>query len=460
MGARSVTVIGGGISGLTAAFRALERDPGVELVLLEAGDVAGGTARSDTVDGYTVDWGPNGFLTNVPQTLDLAAAVGLGDRLQAASAAVNRRYLLKEGALEALPGSPLAFARTGLLPLSAKARVLGEPFASPRDAEIDETVFEFAERRLGRRFAESFIAPMVMGITAGDAREISFDALFPRMRAMEVEHGSLVRAMFARMREARARKGASDGPAGPFGRLTSFGAGGMQALCDAIAGRLGARVRLGARASTLERRGDRWIVGVEGGEVVEAEGIILATPAQVSAGLVEPHAPEAAALMRSIPYVGVRVLGLGYDLKGVSRSLDGFGFLAPPGNGARLLGCVWTSSIFPDQAPQGKALLRIIAGGAFDPEIVDMDDDEALGAVRADLSRIMGLEASPEMVRQIRWARAIPQYTRGHLDRVRQIEGLLGELPQIALTGNAFHGVSLNDCVKDGGRAAASLLDA
>ena len=198
-----VLVVGGGISGLTLGFRLAEA--GVDVVLTEREDHVGGTARTTRRDGWSSDWGPNGFLTNVPDTVDLASDCGLAPDLVPASDAAKRRYLWREGELVALPTTPPAFAMTKLLGLGAKLRVLKEPFAASPDPDVDETVFEFAERRLGREFAEQFIRPMVVGITAGDAREVSLDAMFPRMRAMEREYGSLLKALRAKQREARAR---------------------------------------------------------------------------------------------------------------------------------------------------------------------------------------------------------------------------------------------------------------
>lgn len=451
-----VLVIGGGISGLTLGFRLMQL--GVDVVVLEAQDRPGGTARTTRRDGWCCDWGPNGFLTNVPHTVDLCVDLGLGDALIPASELARRRYLWRDGDLVALPTSPPAFVTTPLLGIGAKVRVLGEPFATPRDENHDETVYEFAQRRLGTEFAEAFIRPMVVGITAGDAREVSLDAMFPRMRAMELEYGSLFKALRAKQREAKARGARSDGPAGPAGRLTTVRGGGIERISETLREALGPRLRTSFPVSALRRVSDGWAVGDGSGATVRGRRPVLAVPAFVASKLLRPHDEQLGEDLARMPYAGVRVLGLGFRLEDVPRELDGFGFLVPPGQPLRMLGCLWTSSIFPDQAPAGHALLRIIAGGVFDPDFVQLSGDEALAVIREELTRTLGIEAAPVFVEHRRWERAIPQYVRGHLSRVDELERR-AQLLGVSLTGNAYRGVSLNDCIRNGGELAAKLAD-
>lgn len=458
-GAPRVVVIGGGISGLASAFRVRQALPHADVTVLEGEAEAGGAARSDAVQGYVVDRGPNGFLTNVPDTVELAHDLGLGEALQPATEAAKHRMLYVDRALRALPQGVGGFVRSDLLSLPAKARVALEPFVGRAPAGVDETVHRFAERRLGLAFADAFIAPMVLGITAGDARQTSLAALFPRLKRLEDEHGGLVRGMLARRRAARAERATRGGPAGPGGRLTSFQGGGIERLIQALRDRLGTDVRTGvpARAVTTGEEGARYQVRLEGGERVPADVVIVATPAYAAAQLLEGVLPEARDDLEAIPYAGVRVLGLGYDRADVPGPLDGFGFLVPRGQGVRMLGCLWTSTLFPWQAPEGKVLLRIIAGGVPDPEFVALDEAEALQVARDDLARTMNVTAAPEMVHHVRWARAIPQYRVGHQSRVARIMGAADQRPGLLLTGNAYHGIGVNDCVRDAGRVAARV---
>ena len=451
-------VIGGGISGLASAFYLKRARPDLEVLVLERDRNPGGTARTDQVGPYLVDRGPNGFLTNVPETLELARDVGLESELVPAAAAASRRYLVREGRLVALPTTPWQFLKSPLLPPTAKLRVVLEPFAPAPPEEVDETVFAFAERRLGRAFAEAFVAPMVLGITAGDARQVSLASLFPRMKALEDRYGGLVRALLSRRRRRAASDGASrGGPAGPGGRLTSF-RGGVGRLAEALRQHLGDDFLGGSEVVGLEAGDERRyrIVRV-GAEPLEVDGAVLATPAFTSARLLGTLVPEIADDLEAIPYAGVRVLGLGYPAEAVPRALDGFGFLAARGHGVRALGCLWTSTLFPEQAPADRALLRVIGGGSLDPEFVTLSDDQALDLVRRDLRLTLGIGAEPDMVHHLRWERAIPQYLTGHGGRVERVLARVREHPGLALTGNAYHGVGLNDCVRDAHRVVREL---
>lgn len=449
-----IVVIGGGVSGLASAWFLTRARPSAHVTVLEKEAQPGGCARSDTVDGYVVDRGPNGFLTNVPESYELAEAVGLGEVLAPATEAAKDRSLWFKGALRSLPSGPGSFLTSELLSPLAKARVALEPFVGRASPGTDETVHGFASRRLGREFADAFIAPMVLGITAGDARKTSLGSLFPRLKRLEDEHGGLVRGMIARQSEAKRSKATeAGGPAGPGGRLTSFAGGGVETLIAGLRDALGDRVRTGATATAVRRSPDGgYEIDVAGGETLRAARVIVATPAFVAADLLADVVPEVGDDLRAIPYAGVRVLGLGYDRIDVPHPLDGFGFLVPRGHGVRMLGCLWTSTLFPWQAPEGKVLLRVIAGGLPDPDFVSLSDDEALAAVRRDLERTMGIVAEPEMVHHVRWDRAIPQYWQGHGERVRRVMSAVRKAGGLHLTGNAYYGVGLNDCVRDAHR--------
>ena len=455
-----IVVVGGGISGLASAHELRKALPGARLTVLERDPHPGGCARSDEVDGYVIDRGPNGFLTSVLDTYELAREVGLADALQPATDAAKHRLLFHGGELRALPAGAADFLRSPLLSPIGKARVALEPFIGRAPAGSDESVHRFAERRLGREFADAFIAPMILGITAGDARRTSLAAQLPRMKRLEDEHGGLFRGMLAKRREARASDAPAGGPAGPGGRLTSFAGGGVEMLVRALRDELADALRTGADVVAVEDAGGenvgdaRYHVILADGEALPADVVVLATPSFVAGRLLERVLPDAADDLAAIPYAGVRVLGLGYDRVDVPHPLDGFGFLVPRGQGVRILGCLWTSTLFPWQAPEGKALLRIIAGGVPDPGFVDLGDGEALAAVRDDLRTTMGIVAEPEMVHHVRWERAIPQYVAGHVDRVARIMAAADRRPGLLLTGNAYHGVGLNDCTHDAKRVA------
>lgn len=479
-GGPRVVVVGGGISGLTAAFQLLRERSDAEVMVLEREDRAGGTATSDAVDGFLVDRGPNGFLTNVPDAYNLSLELGLQDELLPASEAAGKRFLFFGGRLVPVPTGAGALLRSPLLSPRGKARMALEPFLPAAGAQREESVHGFAARRLGREFADVMVAPMVAGVSAGDARQSSLQALFPRMHRLEAEHGGLVRGMLAQQRARKAAKARGEpagrvagGPSGPGGRLTSFRRGGAGRLTRALADALRGSVHLGVNVESLERGAERRLRVVtsagSGGaapggvpRIVEADAVIVATPAYVAAELLRGVAPDAVGPLEAVPYAGIRVVALGFPRAAVPRSLDGFGFLVPPGQGLRILGSLWTSTLFPPQAPEGMVLLRSLAGGMGDPGFLDLDEDEAIDAVRGDLRTSLGVAAEPAMAHVVGWRRGIPQYTLGHLERVEAATEAAASVPGLALTGNAYRGIGLNDCVRDAravGREVAGRLE-
>lgn len=483
--ALDLVVIGAGITGLTTAYLSRAARPDLRFAVLEREPSPGGKARTTVRDGYIVDRGPNGFVANAPATLELVRSLDLQGDLRPASPAAARRYLYHDGGLRPFPTSPTAFLGTEVLGVGGKVRALLELAVGSRH-EGEESVYDFLRRHFGRGLADAFARPLVAGITAGDPRALSVDALFPRMRAMERQHGSLLRAFLSAEVEAGKRKREASRAAGPSheatakdaastptrGRLTSFSDGGIQRLTDALHAALGAAVRTDARVSRLELpergpagrpadpRTQPYRVHLHSGEVLRAAQVALCTPAHVAAELLASELPTAAEALRSIPYVGMRVFGLGFDRVDVPRVLDGFGFLPAPDQGIRSLGVLWSSVLFPDHAPPGKVLLRVLAGGALDPDMLDLDADAALVAVRRDLELALGIVAEPEFVEALRLPQAIPQYTIGHAARLRAINEATEPYAGLHLAGNAYRGVGLNDCVRDARETAEKVCAA
>lgn len=446
---RRVIIVGGGLAGLSTAFFLQRARPDLSLTLLEKETHTGGKVRSSLTDGFTVDWAANGFLPNVPETLELSRLLGLKDELQEASEIARHRFLYRGGALKRLPTSPPAFLASQLLLPSEKLRAAGEPLLG-RAREGEESVYAFIARHFGRGVANAFAEPFVLGITAGDAKRLSLDALFPRFRALERAHGSLVRGMIAQQRAAKSHTA----PGTPK-RLTSFTTGSGR-LVEALEKQFRGRLERNAAVRQVQPRSQGFEVAWDGGNA-EAEAVVLATPAFVTARLLT-FAPEAAEALATIPYADVQVIGLGFHRIDVPNPLDGFGFLVPRGEGVRVLGVLYSSSIFPGQAPEAQVLLRVIAGGTVDPEFATFSPDEALEAVRRDLRVTMGVTAEPTFVQHIPWERGIPQYELGHGQRVSAAFSALERTPGLVLTGNAYHGVGVNDTVRDAKRAADAVL--
>lgn len=442
-------VIGGGIAGLACADEIVRRDPGGSLLLLEAEDRLGGNIRTSHEEGFTFEWGVNGFLDSVPETLDLVERIGLGEELMPARETAGRRFIYRDGRLREIPLHPLRFFASDLLSLGGRMRILGEPFAPSRKGD-DESVFGFASRRIGREAAEILVDAMVSGVYAGDARRLSLEATFPKMAAMEREHGSLARALMARRRTARVAGGRKGGPAGPAGTLTSFRSG-MEILIETLRVRVGpSRIRLGARVRGVTPDGSGYRLTLERpGETIAAGRLIVAAPARAAAVFLRDFDPVLSGELAQIAYAGLAVVALAYRTEDLPEEPDGFGFLAPRGQGLRILGCLWDSSVFSHRAPEGWTLLRAMIGGAHDAAAIDLGDDELVAIVQRDLRASMRIDASPRLVRVFRHPLGIPQYMLGHPARLRVIDAAVGRHAGLLLVGNSYRGIAVNSCVKE-----------
>lgn len=448
-----VAIIGGGIAGLaTAAW--LEADHGIDDVLVcEAGDRAGGRIETSLEQGFVLEHGPQGFLDKEPATLELARWAEVADELLPATDSASDRFIARRGALRPVPLSPPAFLTSPLLSLPGRLRCMAEHFGR-RHPGGDESVFEFASRRIGREAAEILVDSMVTGVFAGDSRQLSLAATFPRMAAMEAEHGSLTRALFASMRRARREGGRSAGPSGPGGTLTSF-LRGMQALPDAVADRLGSRLRLGCPVRALNHGDDRITLTTEAGEVV-ADRVVLACDPSPAASLLARIVPAASEPLSGMGTVPVTVVMAAYPDSAFPQRPEGFGFLVPRPENLGILGTLFCHSIFRGHAPEGHLLLRTMVGGAREPEIAHLDDDALLAQVRRAHATLLGADPEPERVWIVRWPEAIAQYTIGHLERVARAEAA-ARTAGVHLTGSAYRGVSVNDCIANARRLAADL---
>ncbi len=452
----TAAIIGGGIAGLAAAAW-LEHDHGIEAVVLEASQRAGGKVHTEHADGHTLEWGPQGFLDNAPDTLDLATLLGLGDDLVGADESSAARFIARDGMLRRVPLAPPAFLTSDVLPLGPRLRVLFEVFGRRRPVG-DESVFEFARRRIGRGAADVLVDAMVTGVFAGDPRELSLAATFPRMAEMESRHGSLTRAMLAKRREAkRAGVTGGGGPTGPGGTLTTLRQG-MGQLSRSLGEALGTRLLLDTPVRALERSGDGFMIRAEGRNIT-ARRVLLALPAAQAANLVGGLAPEAVAPMSAIPTAPIAVVMSAYaNPDTFGQPLDGFGFLVPGGEHAGILGCLYCHSIFPDQAPPGHLLLRTMLGGARDPDVLELDDDGLLARVDGALRRYLGRAPSADRTWIVRHPAGITQYNLGHLARVEAIESAT-RAADLEVTGSSYRGVSVNDCIRQARAAAGRLAE-
>jgi oxygen-dependent protoporphyrinogen oxidase len=439
-GVSTVAVVGGGIAGLTAAFRLSAAH---DVVLFERDAVPGGKIRSQRIDGYLFEWGPSGFLSSADELQALVAELGLAGALTPARPAAKNRFIYWRGALHRLPAKPPDALKMTILSPLGKLRAFGELFAGRGAGTDDESVYAFMERRFGREVAERLVAPALLGISGGDAATTSLAAIFPRLRAIEREHGSVIRGMMKGPRRSA--------------NLCSFAEGGMQTLTDRLAERLGERVRRGVAVQRIEPHGNGWRVVHDGGATL-ADAAIVATPADAAAGLVDGFDAELAAALRAIPYAPMRAVGVAFRGDDVPAPLDGFGFLAARNQGVRILGAFYTSSIVPEHAPPGTAYLRIFLGGATDRKIAALDAGAVRAIVLRDLKTILGITAAPVAYHEVVWPQAIPQYTLRHRAVLDAIERREAAHPHFALIGNAYRGLGVGDNVRDALAVAARIV--
>lgn len=350
-------IVGGGISGLSLAYFLLEKKPSLDITILESEKRAGGKIWTDKVDGFLCEGGVNGFLDNRPKTLELVSKLALTP-LRSSNTA-RKRFIFSDGKLQRLPESPSSFFTSNLLSLPGRLRIIWEMFA-PKGGGGDETLADFARRRLGREAYEKLIDPMASGIYAGDPEKMSLKSCFPKVHNLEQTYGSLIRGMLKLQKEAK-RTGKKVG-AGPGGTLTSF-FDGMGALIGTLSSYLGDRLKTGAKAVAIDKKGDRYVVHISDGTSTETDAVVLATPAFETSEMVKEIDKKLSSTLSDIYYPSISVVCLGYRQDRIANSLDGFGFLIPSREGRKILGTLWDSSIFPNRAPEGYVLLRSMLGG-------------------------------------------------------------------------------------------------
>jgi len=462
---KQAIVVGGGISGLAAAYllREKAKTAGVEIgiTLLEKEQRLGGKIWSIKEEGYLCEWGPNGFLDNKPQTLDLCKALQVEDRLMRSNDNARKRFIFSGGILNRLPENGPSFLKSSLISWPGKLRLAMEPFIPQYRGSEDETLAAFGRRRLGEEALNKLIAPMVSGIFAGDPETMSLKSCFPRIAELEAEYGGLIKAMIRLAKKKKADIAAGKAvasAAGPGGVLTSF-RDGIQTLTDILADELGMTVIRSGEGTVRVVKGESvpWRVVTERGEY-PADAVILATPAYASADFLDGVDAAISGVLRQIPYATMTVACFGYEQERISYDLNGFGYLIPKQEKLSTLGTLWDSSMFENRAPAGRVLLRSMMGGACFPEYIKLSDAEVEQRVRYDLEKTMGITAAPSFIRIFRHDKAIPQYTAGHGKRLEALAELVGRQPGLVLTGNSYRGIGLNDCVAAAHRAADETL--
>ena len=455
-----VAIVGGGISGLAAAYECEQRiRSGVDLeyTLYESSSRLGGVLRTENVDGCIVEAGPDSFVSEKPWAADLCRSIGLGDQLSGSNDADRKTYILTRGRLVEMPDGLMFMVPTKILPTGlsslfswkTKLRMTQELFHPPQAVDHDESVAAFVERHYGSEMVDRLADPLLSGVYGGEAASLSVRAVLPRFAEMERTHGSLGRAMLA------ARKKMSSGPRKAAPSLFTSLKNGMQHLAESVSAQL-------TRGSFLMNTPVQAIQAEAGGWVVSAgfnsdqfDRVILALPASAAAAVLRMASSELSAELASIQYSSSITVGLGYNRK-VRQSLPpGFGFLVPRSEGKLLLAATFVHNKFPHRAPENLALLRCFFAGSNAENVWPMSDDRIVGIVRNELQQILGVRAEPQFARVYKWKSAMAQYGVGHLDRLERIERLRQQMPGLALAGNGFRGIGVPDCVRSGQEAAA-----
>lgn len=454
-GHTAVVVVGGGISGLATAYLLQKR--GFDVLVLEKAGRTGGAIRSWREDGYLIEAGPNSTLETTPLLTSLIAETGIESEKRYADDRSSNRFILRDGRLVPLPMSAGAFLRTRLFGASAKLRLFREPFIRPSAPDAEESVSEFVLRRLGKEFLDYAINPFVAGVYAGDPDQLDVRAAFPKLHELEQKYGSLIKGQILGARERRRRGEAPRISA----RMFSF-RDGMETLTSAVARALRSVETNVAIRSLNPGSGDGvgWAIEAQAGSgprTYTCNALVLAAQADAAAGLVRPFAPAAADALAGIPYPPVAVVVSGFRPGAGMHALDGFGFLVPKRENRGILGTIFTSSLFADRAPEGHALLTTFVGGMRQPELALQSEERIAELALKEQTSLLGAPMHPEFVHVTSWERAIAQYVRGHLERIRRIEETETRTPGLFFCANYRGGISVGDCVKSADRTAARV---
>jgi len=462
-----IIVIGGGITGLSAAHRLMElrseRRLPLEVILLEGSGRLGGSIATQRVDGFLIEEGPDAFITTKPWALALCRRLGLESSLIPTSNTHRRTFVVHRGSLLPIPDGFLMLAPTKVWPFvtsplfswRGKVRMALDLVLPRGSRREDESLASFVSRRFGREALERVAQPLISGVYAADPERLSLRATMPSFLEMEERHGSVIRAM---LREQRVWRRPNHESGARYSLFVSFREG-MQMLVEALAGRLPeGTVQLHQRVVRVVRGNGGWRVFTDKGTGLEADGVIIATPAHQAAMLVEGFDPSLAAELAEIPYASSVVIHLAYRREDVPHPLDGFGFIAPITERRAIIACSFSSVKFEGRAPAGRVLLRCFVGGAIQPEMYAKDDATILAAVRREMGDLLGITAPPLLTLVHRHPHAMPQYLVGHLERIARINTRVSKHRGLALAGNAYGGVGIPDCVRTGEAASLSLI--
>ncbi len=439
-----VTIIGGGISGLSSAHFLQKK--GLKTVVLEKSYRTGGSIRSARVEGFLVEYGPNSTLDTSPVIHELFSDIGIESQMEYANEQSKNRYILRDGRLNVLPMTPLAFLKTPHFSCKAKWRLFKEPFIGPADPEIEETLAQFVIRRLGQEFLDYAIDPFVAGIYAGLPERLSVKSAFPKLYDLEKKYGSLIKGTILGAKERKKREEVSKQSA----KLFSFPKG-LQTVTDALSREYERDIYLNSQIRRISKENENFIIHFDDGKnqyQLLSSALLLTIPVYAYGELPGDFFVPLLPTLQKIYYPPVTVVYFGYKKKPECRPLDGFGFLVPRKENRQILGTIWSSTIFKNRAPDGGIALTTFVGGSRQPEIALMEEAKLFDIVFSDLKDIMQLNDKPDVVVIQPWPKAIPQYNIGHQQILDEVEKFEKTNPGVFLSGNFRGGISVGDCIK------------
>ncbi len=460
-----IAVVGGGITGLAAAFRLQELRPDWTVDLYERQDRLGGVIQTVQQDGFLMELGPDSFITQVPWGLDFCRRIGFEDELIGTNERFRKAYVVSGGRLHELPPGLMVLAvsrlwplvTTPLVSLRGKLRAFLEVFIPPKRDGQDESLAQFARRRFGREVFERLMQPLASGIYMSDPERLSMQVAFPQYVRMEQQYGSLIRAARARAKKARQQGG------GPRYSLFVTARRGLSSLVEAVRDKLpGVAFHLNTAVESLQKVEDGWeLTATSGTESLRRRyaGVVLAVPASAAARLTASVDAELSTTLADIPASHCVIVTLAFDRSQVQHPLEGFGFVCPLVEGRQVVACTFSSVKFEGRAPADRVLLRAFLGGACRSDVVDWDDQRLVATALEELSELLGIRGEPLLVRVQRMPHTMPQYEVGHLERVRRIEGRLAELSGLQVAGNMLQGVGIPYCIHRGEKAAEALVE-
>jgi len=441
---KKVVVLGAGISGLTISYL-LNKD-GYDVTVLEKKDEVGGSIDTVVEDGFLFDRGPNSGLETHPLIAQIVEELGLRDEMVYANRESNKRYILRNETLHALPMSPPGLIKTKLFSAKAKFRLLAEPFVGRSKDGYYQSIADFVERRLGKEFLDYAINPFVAGVYAGNPEDLSVKSAFPKLYDLEEKYGGLIIGTIKSIRERKKRAEKSKQSA----KMFSFKSG-MQIFPKAIAASLGEKVLLETEVTSITKLDPGYRVKYKHGEEInsiECDNVISTIPAYIASTLVKDLDVKTAEHLTKVVYPPVLVLYLGYEKSAIGRQLDGFGFLIPAKEKKSFLGAIWSSVLFPNRCDDDKASFTLFVGGSRNPEVAEKDKDKVVGKVLKEFHQLMKINSEPSFKSYKFWNKAIPQYNVGYIEHEKVFEEFENKFPGFILAGNYRGGISLGDCVK------------